>query len=249
MPVCPRSYWSSRVRQRLLTSALFKTGSTNLQWFAACKPATIGVPSFSDDTREYLEIAVVGCAFRPMAKAARSIELIHRAIPYPVLLITTDEGGLAISAAHKRRAQNEADRMVVEQVIAATGLAPVTQIDLEAAFLQSLQLVQQPRSDLFALYSGWQARIEAFNAGRVTGAFNVTDDARALEARRKALDAFERLSTEADRLRTLAARAKQMKQRIELNSRLQIINEQLSRQRHILGGLQTSDDFENATSK
>ena len=42
----------------------------------ACKPTTIGVPSFVDDTREYLEIAVVACAFRPdpegkPAKAAR----------------------------------------------------------------------------------------------------------------------------------------------------------------------------------
>lgn len=80
-------------------------GIDELQWFAACKPATIGVPSFKDDTREYLEIAAVGCAFRPEAKTSRLIELIHRAIPYPVLLITTDAEGAALSLAHKRPAE------------------------------------------------------------------------------------------------------------------------------------------------
>ena len=92
-------------------------GIDELQWFAACKPATIGVPSFKDDTREYLEIAAVACAFRPVlgqggAKVARLIELIHRAIPYPVLLITTDAAGTALSLAHKRQAEREAGRIV-----------------------------------------------------------------------------------------------------------------------------------------
>jgi hypothetical protein len=134
-------------------------GVDELQWFAACKPATIAVPAFSDHTREYLEIAVVGCAFRPGAKSARLIELIHRAIPYPVVLITTDEGGLAVSAAHKRRAQNEAGRFVIDRVAAATGLRPGTGDAADEAFLQSLSLAQQPRSDLYALYGGGLARI------------------------------------------------------------------------------------------
>src|SRR3546814_20618562 len=74
--------------------------------------ATIGVPAFADEERDYLEIAVIGCAFRAGAKGTRLIELIHRAIPYPVFLITSDEGGLTLSAAHKRKAQNEAGRVV-----------------------------------------------------------------------------------------------------------------------------------------
>ena len=74
----------------------------------------IGVPSFADDQREYLEIAVVACIFRPVAKATRLVELIHRAIPYPVLLLTLSGDALTVSAAHKRRAQNEAGRFVIE---------------------------------------------------------------------------------------------------------------------------------------
>jgi hypothetical protein len=97
-------------------------GIDELQWLGACKPATIGVPSFADDHREYLEIAVVGCAFRPEAKSGRLIELIHRAIPYPVVLITSDGQGITLSVAHKRRAQNEAGKVVVDRVVSAGGL-------------------------------------------------------------------------------------------------------------------------------
>ncbi|TIU54624.1 MAG: DUF4391 domain-containing protein, partial [Mesorhizobium sp.] len=105
-----------------------------------CKPTTIGVPSFADDTREYLEIAVVACAFRPDAKAARLIELIHRAIPYPVVLVTSDEQGVALSVAHKRHAQNEAGKVVIERVVSIAGISKEQLNPNEQAFLESLPL-------------------------------------------------------------------------------------------------------------
>lgn len=196
-------------------------GIDELQWFATCKPATIGVPAFTDDVREYLEIAVIGCAFRRGAKAARLIELIHRAIPYPVLLVTADESGLAVSAAHKRHAQNEAGRTVIEQVVAASGLRADAVDSAQVAFLKSLALAQQPRSDLFALYAGWIARIEAINAARLTGAFVATDDQSAIDRRREALDAHASLAKEIESLRGKAKREKQLSRRVNLNMEIQ----------------------------
>lgn len=196
-------------------------GIDELQWFAACKPANIAVPAFADDKREYLEIAVIGCAFRPGAKAARLIELIHRAIPYPVLLITSDETGLSVSAAHKRHAQNEAGRTVVDHMVSATGLQPGEGDAAQAAFLQSLALAQQQRSDLYALYSGWLARIEACKAAPLTGKFAATDDAEAIGRRREALDAHARLTKEIDTLRTKAKREKQLNRRVDFNLEIQ----------------------------
>ncbi len=208
-------------------------GIGELQWFAACKPANIGVPSFADDTREYLEIAVVGCAFRPdangkPAKAARLIELIHRAIPYPVLLVTADQSGLSLSAAHKRRAQSEAGRTVIEHVVAVSGLRPDAADATETAFLHSLALAQQPRADLYALYGGWLARIEALNAARVTGAFASTDEAEAVDRRRAALDAHARLTKEIDTLRGKAKREEQLNRRVDLNMAIQRLEAELA---------------------
>lgn len=196
-------------------------GIDELQWFAACKPSTIGVPTFTDRERGYLEIAIIGCAFRPNAKGNRLIELIHRAIPYPVLLLTSDVNGFALSAAHKRHAQNEAGRIVIEKVVAAAGLG-ADELDLpQAAFLASLALTKQPRADLFSLYSGWIARIEAFNASRLTGAFSTTDDQVAIDRRRDALDAHAKLAKEIEGLRSKAKREKQLNRRVDLNLEIQ----------------------------
>src|SRR3546814_10638039 len=78
-------------------------------------------------------------------RSTRLIELIHRAIPYPVFLITSDEGGLTLSAAHKRKAQNEAGRVVVEGVVAAAGLHLDGADAMQTAFLASLALAAQDR--------------------------------------------------------------------------------------------------------
>jgi hypothetical protein len=67
---------------------LISDGIEELLWLAALKPTTIGVPEYRDDVSEYLEIAVVRLKLRDGAKTTRLIELVHRAVPYPLLLLT-----------------------------------------------------------------------------------------------------------------------------------------------------------------
>ncbi len=195
-------------------------GIDELQWLAACKPTTIGVPGFVDDTREYLEIAIVACAFRPGAKGARLIELIHRAIPYPVLLVSTDEQGITFSVANKRRAEREAGKVVIERVVSVTGLHREPLNSNERAFLQSLALAKQPHRDLCTLYGGWITRIEALKAAYLNGAFAASDDAAAIGRRRAALDGHSRLTREIASLRARANREKQLNRRMELNIKI-----------------------------
>ena len=77
-------------------------GIEELHWVAALKPTSIGVPAFKDAIREYVEVAVLTAELRATAKAPRVIELIHRAIPYPLLLVSAHDGRLALSVTHKR---------------------------------------------------------------------------------------------------------------------------------------------------
>lgn len=205
-------------------------GIDELQWLAACKPTTIGVPSFKDDTREYLEIAVVASGLRPGAKSARLIELIHRAIPYPVLLVTSDEQGVSVSVAHKRNAEREAGKVVIERLVfaqlASGNLTPSTQ----KAFLESLALVKQPRRDLFALYEGWLVRIEAVNAARLSGSFVASDETEVIRRRREALEGHARLTREIASLRAKANREKQLTRRVDLNLTIQRLEADIAAQ-------------------
>lgn len=205
-------------------------GIDELQWLAACKPTTIGVPSFKDDTREYLEIAVIASALRPGAKSARLIELIHRAIPYPVILVTSDEQGVSVSVAHKRNAERETGKVIIERVVfaqlASVNLTPSTQ----KAFLESLALAKQPRRDLFALYEGWLVRIEAVNAARLSGSFVASDEADVIRRRREALEGHARLTREIASLRAKANREKQLNRRVDLNLTIQRLEADIAAQ-------------------
>jgi uncharacterized protein DUF4391 len=196
-------------------------GVDELQWLAVCKPTTIGVPAFVDDAREYLEIAVVACAFRSDAKAGRLIELIHRAIPYPVMLITSDADGVSLSVTHKRRAQNEAEKIVIERVVLAGALPAKPETPEHFGFLEALLLARQPRLDLCTLYEGWLTRIEALNAARLNGAFTATDDEASIVRRRNALEAYSQLTREIIGLRAKATREKQLNRRVDLNLEIQ----------------------------
>jgi hypothetical protein len=219
------------VEQGAPTSAdkrAIQDGIDELQWFAACKPTTIGVPSFVDDIREYLEIAVVGCAFRPDAKAGRLIELIHRAIPYPVVLVTSASEAIAVSVAHKRHAQNEAGKVVIERVVSVGGLQADSVGGPDQAFIASLALGDQHRRNLWTLYESWLTRIEALNAARLNGPFTATDDAAAIERRRNALATHLQLTREVLGLRAKANREKQLNRRVDLNLEIQRLEASMS---------------------
>ncbi len=47
-------------------------------------------------------------------KGVRLAELVHRAVPYPVVLLLHTDRSLMLSLAHKRWAQNEAGKVVLE---------------------------------------------------------------------------------------------------------------------------------------
>src|SRR5258708_21580363 len=62
-------------------------GIEELRWIASLKPTTVGITDFRDASREYLEIAVVQMTLRGGAQVRRLTELVHRAIPYPLVLL------------------------------------------------------------------------------------------------------------------------------------------------------------------
>lgn len=81
---------------------LINEGIDTVMWLAALKATTIGVPEYRDEAREYLEIAVLQADLRAGANANRLAELLHRAIPYPVFLVTQQGDDFSLSLAHMR---------------------------------------------------------------------------------------------------------------------------------------------------
>lgn len=197
-------------------------GVEEIQWVATLKPATVGVPAYRDDEREYLEIAVLNVTLRPDAKAARLNELTHRAIPYPVFLLTSHGERVTLSLAHKRWSQGETGKTVLD--------GPVIQIDPKTAgadeapedsaaqpFLNALGLSRQPRGTMFALYDGWADAFFALQAARITGVFVPPRSAEQAALRRAGLRACQELETRIAALWAAAAKEKRIARQVELN--------------------------------
>lgn len=193
-------------------------GIDELVWLAALKPTTIGVPAYRDEVREYLEIAVLSVVLRPEAKAPRLTELIHRSIPYPVLLIQCQASGITLSVAHLRWSQGQAGQTVLDSAVVTAAVDPSK--PATSAFLTSLNLSQQPRQNLHAVYQGWIERFEAHAAAQLTGVFNPAPDATTAERRHAALADHQRLSREITLLRASAGKETQLHRRVELNLEL-----------------------------
>lgn len=192
-----------------------KEGIDTLHWIAALKPGNVALSTYRDETREYLELAVIHAVLRPKAKVARLLELIHRAIPYPLILMVTQESGISFSLVHKRFSQGEADKVVLDGEIIQEIL--VSESGMELAFLTSLALSRQNASDLYALYQGWLERLTALTTARLTGTFSLPVTKEEDEVRRNVLCAHGALEKKLTSLRAQAAKEKQLSRRVEMN--------------------------------
>lgn len=261
------AFVNERIAKKLLVENVAATpadkraineGIDELIWVAAMKPNNIGVPAYRDDSREYLEIAILSMRCRAEARSNRITELIHRSIPYPVLLVsivdmdheeneisrkasTASAPLLNVSVADKRFSQKDAHSMVLED--------GVTEVQLEAdsrleAFASAMNLGKQPRDNLLRLYRGWAAVLDAYRASRITGVFDPNSLSR--EERRSAIVEFERIEREISVLRNQAAKEKQINRRVDLNLDVKRMEAQLDAVRNQLstGGQQPPTPYE-----
>lgn len=216
-----------------------------IQWLAALKPNTVGVAAYRDDEREYLELAVLCITTRHSSAAhaldsqgapnkpvntTRLVELVHRAVPYPVVLLLATPQGLLLSLAHKRWAHNETGKVVLDGEPTTVGLFAndAQELSVDHPFVQALALTRQPQANLLALYQGWMDCLTAWQAAQITGRFTLTNTPAQAAARRAALRRCQEMELESARLRALAAKEKQMARLVELNLALKRVQAELA---------------------
>lgn len=231
----PEAMVDQRVPKKLLsesgaqTSAdghLIENGIEELRWLAALKPTTIGVAPFADATREYLEIAVLGLRLRKQVKPGRLEELTHRAVPYPVVLITEQDSLLSMSLAHKRWSQNEAGATVLDGDIIDACIVGAESRVVPEGFVESLNLVRQERKTLYTLYQSWINALLALKAAQITGSYTVVASPERAEARQKALQECACLQERMKQLRAAARKEKQLPRLAALNVELKRTQEE-----------------------
>lgn len=204
-----------------------------VQWLASLKPHLIGVPTFKDGQREYLEVAVLSLKLKPGTKPSRLAELLHRAVPYPMLLVTSSDLGVSLSLANIRASQNEPDKTVLDGPVLSV-LLPDTSSGQD--FYAAMALAKQPQADLFSLYQGWLDTAGALDIAGETGRFQPSLTREQAEERHAALQDCRQLKVQIAQLRSQADKEKQIARQVALNQEIHAAERQLKALQRTLSG-------------
>ncbi|XOB63883.1 DUF4391 domain-containing protein [Deferribacteres bacterium DY0037] len=154
---------------------LIREGVKNIYWAYTLKPSTCPVIPYRDNEREYLEIAVLEIELNKPKGYKRIAEIIHRLIPYPLLIGFADERNIALSIAPKRYSQAEKGVYVAEHFYTTEWINCTAPVEYEKDFLESLNWSKQKLHNVYTLYGSWQDCFIGYECGKLSGEFKLGD--------------------------------------------------------------------------
>ncbi len=198
-----------------------REGMDELRWVATLKPANVGIAEYCDTEREYIEIAVLRLRLRPAAQKERLIELVHRAIPYPVLLVAWRDGLPELSLAHKRVSRADNEKTVLDGDMVTSRLPGQAPSEAVVAYRDALALARQPRRTLKDLYQGWIDTVQSLHAAAINGVFRLPSTRIEALDRQNALRDYWSICQEISYLTSIAGKECQIARRVKLNQTIE----------------------------
>lgn len=215
-----KKFFYENVKLGVTDKKAFREDIDNIIWQYTLKPTTISIRSFKNDQREYLEIAVLQVNLKTMNRAKRIAEIVHRAIPYPVFLVFSKENNCALSIAHKRFSQAEADAIVAEDFQLTDWINLSEPAEIQKEFLRSMSLSEMPHTHYFALYSAMMARITALNCARFTSVYRIEEDTKYREEQKELLETCRVMEGQIATYKVAVKKEMQFNRKVELNMEL-----------------------------
>lgn len=196
-------------------------------WQYTLKPTTIPIQTYEDDQREYMEIAILQLDLKNLNRTSRIAEVVHRAIPYPLVVVFNHNETCALSLAHKRFSLAEKGAIVAEDIITTEWMDLSKPSPVQQAFLDSLALSNLPFTHFFAFYSALMDRLVALGCARLTGEFQIESEITKRQARRARLATCHELENQIIGHKASIKNESQFNRKVELNMELKALEKQL----------------------
>jgi hypothetical protein len=192
-------------------------------WMYALKQENTSFKAYVDGEREYCEISILLILLKQSGNAERIINLIHRAIPYPLLLICGYQDAVMFSIATKRFSLVEKGIIIVEEELNSGWISLVTLGKDELFFIKSLAVDSKMYITFLDLYLGWEASLIALACSRHTGQFKINDFN--TKARKEVLEQCFALQDEISCLRSSIKKETQINKKVEINARINALKQ------------------------
>jgi|AntAceMinimDraft_17_1070374.scaffolds.fasta_scaffold01706_4 hypothetical protein len=142
-------------------------------WQYSFKPTTIPIQSYEDDQQEYHEVALLQVNLKQTGRVNRLAEIIHRAIPYPLIVVFVSDTICLISLADKRFSQVEKEAIVAEGFQTTGWLDLLKPTESQGAFLESLEISRWPHTNFFVFYRAAMDRVIALKCAEQSGRYSL----------------------------------------------------------------------------
>ena len=215
-----------------------------IRWLFTLKPSTINIAPYSDDFRDYGELAFLVVELSSAKNAERIGQLINRAIPYPTVIFfvlsenkgiedhtgANDESDekerqradaneqLAICVADKRINKADKEKWVIEQLITSPWLRLSGTTDSGQAFLNSLTFTGLPHSNFWQFYQAIIARVQALQCAHISGCFHL-ETGEAVQQQADQLTRYRSIENDIKKLRAQIKQA-EFSQQVVLNTQI-----------------------------
>lgn len=219
-----------------------------IRWLYTLKPSTINIAPFSDDLRDYGELAFLYVELNNTKSADRIGHLINRAIPYPLVIFfvhsesKTIEDGikatgepdsnlrekqhakelLAICLADKRINKADQTKWVIEALQLSPWLGLGCMTESEQVFFNSLKFTGLPHGNFWHFYQAFMSRVQALQCAEISGRFFLVDgvaDGEAVEQQRQKLQHYRQIEQAIKKLRAQIKQA-EFSQQVVLNAQI-----------------------------
>ena len=211
-----------------------KEDVSRVRWLYTLKPSTINIASYSDDIREYPEVAVLHVDLSNPNRVARAAHFINRSIPYPLVLLftteTNDGTSISISLADKRINQADKEKWVLEDTVNSGWLNLFEQSAPESEFLNSFKVTALPFTDFWRFYQALMERVIAINCAIHSGDFKLDVHGSSVQGagRLEKLRELERLDVQKSEIANKLKNEKQMGRQVDLNTKVKNINDRIA---------------------
>lgn len=206
----------------------FKEDIESIEWKFTLKPSTINIPSFEDDTHEYLEVALLQVTLSSDKRHVRIAEVIQKAIPYPVIIVFSCDSRLALNVGMKRINRADSNKMVLESCPDTGWVSLESPEDWQREFLNDFRVKNLSFQNFFQFYQDVAKRLTAFRCAAHTGVYSLkAPNQGGTMDRGEALRELERLERELTELRNKLKKEKNLGNQVQLNTKSKQIKDRM----------------------
>lgn len=200
-----------------------------IRWLYTLKPATINIAAYVDKDRDFSEIAVLQVELTSAKRLKRIATFMQRSIPYPLILVFSQENQVCLSIADKRINQADKEKWVVEDILYTDWIDLAAPTLAQATFLEDCNINSFSFTNFLSFYKSLTERVIAMNCATHSGRYErgTTDniESKQSEGRLERLRELEKLNLQKIEIANKLKKEKQLGRQVELNTKIKQIND------------------------